>query len=339
MTLYVATHDLCLLHEAGEGHPERPQRLEVALKSLRSPELNEAITWIEAPEANAEQLARVHPTSLLNRFKDLCAEGRGQIDADTGFNAYSDEAARRAAGAGIALIEKLRSGAADAAWSIVRPPGHHALSQKQMGFCFINNVAVAARELQAAGETVAIIDIDAHHGNGTQDIFYDDPDVLFVSLHQYPWYPYTGRPDEVGVGAGAGANINVALPAGANGTAFRVAFDQVVAPAIDRFKPDWLLISAGFDGHRSDPLTDLGLTSTDFAELVAALVALVPAGRRLLFLEGGYDLQALYDSVGAVAGALTGVPIRPEPVSEGGPGLDQVEVSRRIHFDGGSGDL
>ena len=338
MSLFVATHDLCLLHEAGTGHPERPERLEVALAALRTGTLGEAIEWVEAPEATEEQLVRVHPKKLLNHLNDLSLSGRGQIDPDTGVNHFSNEAARRAAGAGISLIEKLRSGEADAGWSLVRPPGHHALSEKQMGFCLINNIAVAAKELRATGERVAIVDIDAHHGNGTQDIFYDDPDVLFVSLHQYPWYPYTGRPDEVGEGAGVGANVNVALPAGANGTAFRVAFDQVVLPALDRFKPDWLLISAGFDGHRSDPLTDLGLTSTDYAELVTALVATVPPGRRLLFLEGGYDLQSLKDSVTAVASALIGAPERPEPITEGGPGLDHVEVARRIHFDGGAGD-
>ncbi|MEZ5341144.1 MAG: histone deacetylase [Acidimicrobiales bacterium] len=338
MSLYVATHDLCLLHEAGTGHPERPERLEVALAAMRSEPLSDAVSWVEAPEASEEQLLRVHPKRLLNYLNDLSLSGRGQIDPDTGVNLFSNEAARRAAGAGLALIEKLRSGEADAGWSLVRPPGHHALSEKQMGFCLINNVAVAAKELRAAGERVAIIDIDAHHGNGTQDIFYDDGDVLFVSLHQYPWYPYTGRPDEIGEGAGVGTTVNVTLPAGANGTAYRAAFDKVVVPAIDRFKPDWLLISAGFDGHRHDPLTDLGLTSTDYGELVTELVGLVPPGRRLLFLEGGYDLQSLKDSVTAVASALIGRPQRPEPTSEGGPGLEHVEVARRIHFDGGPGD-
>jgi acetoin utilization deacetylase AcuC-like enzyme len=203
-----------------------------------------------------------------------------------------------------------------------------------MGFCLINNVAVAARSLAAKGERVAIVDIDAHHGNGTQDIFYDDPDVLFVSFHQYPWYPYTGRPDEIGTGAAAHTTVNVALPAGATGEVYRAGLEAVVAPVMERFGPTWLLISVGFDAHRADPLTDLGLTSADFADIVADLFAFAPPGRRLLFLEGGYDLQALADSAAAVAAVALGARHRPESPSSGGPGALAVELARQIHLGG-----
>ena len=332
--LLVSTHDLCWLHQPGIGHPERPERLTAVRAGFERVWLEQALTWVEAPEASDEALAAVHPRSLLTGLQDLCAAGGGAIDPDTWVSADSASAAWRAAGAGLDLIERLDRGEAAAGWSMVRPPGHHATSGAQMGFCLINNVAVAAMALADRGERVAIVDIDAHHGNGTQDIFYDDPRVLFVSFHQYPCYPYTGRPDEIGEGEAIHHTVNIALPAGATGEVFRSGIESVVAPVVDAFKPTWLLLSVGFDGHRADPLTDLGLTSGDYADIVSDLLAFAPPGRRLLFLEGGYDLQALRHSTEAVAGALIDDIRRPEEPTSGGPGAEAVELARQIHVAG-----
>ncbi len=323
---------MCWLHDTGRHHPERPDRLTAVKRGIDESPAGEAVMWVEAPDAPREALVAVHPSALLDRLSDMSASGGGEIDQDTIVSADSSAAALRAAGAGLDLIHRLDAGEADAGWSVVRPPGHHAMSVTQMGFCLINNVAVAARFLADRGERVAIVDIDAHHGNGTQEIFYSDPDVLFVSLHQYPWYPYTGRPDEVGEGDGLGTTVNIAMPAGATGDVYRRAIDRVVAPVLLRHKISWLLISAGFDGHRADPITDLGLTSTDYGDMVSALLELAPAGRRLLFLEGGYDLRALSDSAASVVGATAGISVRPEDTTTGGPGDDMVDLSHAIHL-------
>jgi acetoin utilization deacetylase AcuC-like enzyme len=200
-----------------------------------------------------------------------------------------------------------------------------------MGFCLFNNVAVTAAALAARGERVLVVDYDAHHGNGTQDIFYADPRVMYVSLHQYPFYPGTGAIDEVGAGAGVGTTVNVPMPAGASGDAYRAAVDEVITPVAERFAPTWLLLSAGFDAHRRDPLTDLGLTSGDYADLTDRLVRLVPPGRRIVFLEGGYDLDGLARSVGATVAAVAGESYRPEEASEGDRGREVVPVVAELH--------
>jgi acetoin utilization deacetylase AcuC-like enzyme len=199
-----------------------------------------------------------------------------------------------------------------------------------MGFCVFNNVAVAAATLAERGERVLVVDYDAHHGNGTQDAFYADPRVVYVSFHQYPWYPGTGAVDETGEGAGAGSTVNFALPAGATGDVYRRGLDEVVLPLADGWQPTWLLLSAGFDAHRRDPLTDLGLAAGDFADLTRELVSLVPSGRIIAFLEGGYDLGALADSAGACLAALGSASFRPEGATAGGPGGEVVERVARL---------
>ena len=236
-----------------------------------------------------------------------------------------------AAGAGLTAVEALRRGEGDAAFCAVRPPGHHATRSEAMGFCLVSNVAVVAASLAAAGERVWIFDIDAHHGNGTQDIFYERSDVLFVSTHQWPLYPGTGRRSETGAGAGAGTTMNIPLPAGTTGDVYLRAFDELVAPLVERFEPTWLLISAGFDAHRDDPLTDLGLTAADFGALVARAIGLMPPGRTVAMLEGGYDLDALTASTRTLLGVLAGEPTRAfagELATNGGPGADVVDAVR-----------
>lgn len=331
--LLVSTHDLCWLHDPGPGHPESSFRLTAIRDGLNTPELRDAVEWVEAPPASEAMIERVHPRVLIDRLNELSASGGGAIDADTTVSADSSQAAARAAGAGLDLIERLDRGEASVGWSVVRPPGHHATADKQMGFCLFNNIAVTARALADRGERVVIVDVDAHHGNGTQDIFYADPNVLFISLHQFPWYPFSGRPDEVGEGEGLGATVNIAMPAGATGEVYRRALDTVVKPVVERFGPTWVLISAGFDGHRADPLTDLGLTSADYADLIDEILPFAPAGKRIMFLEGGYDLRALADCAGAVAATVLDEIFRPELPSSGGPGDEQVELARKIHIE------
>jgi acetoin utilization deacetylase AcuC-like enzyme len=334
--LLVSTHELCWRHDPGPGHPERADRLSAVRRGIEVAGVGEGVRWVEAPPATRAAVAAVHRPELLARLDELNREGGGEIDGDTWMSAHSVDAAYRAAGAGLDLIDRLERGEGAAGWSVVRPPGHHATPKVSMGFCLMNNVAIAARSLVARGERVVIVDIDAHHGNGTQDAFYEDPDVLFISFHQFPLYPHTGWPHEQGAGAGVGTTVNLAMPAGTTGDAYRAGIETVLAPVIEHFAPTWLLVSVGFDAHRADPITDLGLTAGDFADIVGDLLGFAPAGRRLLFLEGGYDLQALIDSAGAVAAVALGEDFRPEPSTSGGPGAGAVETARQIHLEGRS---
>lgn len=256
------------------------------------------------------------------------------MDADTRMNDATWDAVLLSAGAGLQAVAALDNGGIDAVFCAVRPPGHHATSTLSMGFCFVNNVAVTATELANRGERVLILDYDAHHGNGTQDIFYADPRVLFISLHQTSLYPGTGPPGERGEGAGEGFTINIPMPRGCTGEHYRAVWDRVLAPAAERFDPTWLLISAGFDGHRSDPLTDLGLSSADLGDLTADALSVVPRGRCIAFLEGGYNVAAVRRCTHSVLGALAGERVHPESPTSGGPGSDAVEDAVRAHGEG-----
>ena len=324
-------------HAEPEGHPERRGRLDASLAGIPAAGLADAVVLSEPRLASVDELVRVHDADLVERIRVHCASGGGNIDADTYAAPGSWKTARRAAGAVLDAVDVLERGDADVAFAGSRPPGHHAEAATAMGFCLFNNVAVAAAALVDRGERVAIVDWDVHHGNGTQDIFYSDPDVVFVSFHQFPWYPFTGRPDEIGERAGRGKTVNIAMPAGATGDTYRLAFNQIVEPVARRFDPTWVLVSAGFDGHRQDPLTDLGLTSADYADLIDTICDLVPPGRRLLFLEGGYDYEALAHTAGAVAGRMLDVDYRPEEPTSGGPGAEHVEAARAIHEQAESG--
>jgi acetoin utilization deacetylase AcuC-like enzyme len=274
-----------------------------------------------------EEIERVHPRLYVERLEALVAAGGGRIDADTRVSPGSWTAATLAAGAGLAAIEALQRGeaGASAAFCAVRPPGHHATPRQSMGFCLLSNVAIAAAALAEQGERVVIVDFDAHHGNGTQDVFYDDPRVLYVSLHQSPLYPGTGRMEEIGDGAALGATMNLPMPPGATGDSYLHAFDTVIEPVVREFRPTWLIISAGFDGHRDDPLTDLALSSGDYSLLTSRLLELAPPGRRLVVLEGGYDLDALRHSTAATLAALEGSQYQPEPPTSGGEGMGVAE--------------
>ncbi|MGH9126065.1 MAG: histone deacetylase family protein [Acidimicrobiales bacterium] len=324
MAVLLETHEAYLEHLHGVEHPERPARLQAVLSGIEEAGIGDALVRVAPRPATREELERVHVPAYLDAVDRLCDRGGGWLDPDTAATEGSWRAALLAAGAGPDAVERLDAGEADAAFIAVRPPGHHALAGRAMGFCLVNNVAVTAAALAARGERVMIVDWDAHHGNGTQAIFYQDPRVLYVSMHQFPFYPGTGRAQDVGDGPGTGFTINLPFPAGTTGDVYLAAFDEVVAPAAEAFQPTWVIASAGFDAHRADPLTQLGLTSGDFSILAERVFGLVPAGHQLALLEGGYDLDALADSAGACVAAMAGVAHRPEPPSSGGPGADVV---------------
>ena len=326
--LLVATDPRFAEHDPGRRHPERPQRLEAVLEGLEVAGDPEGRRPLEPRAATRAELERVHTPAYLDELESVCAAGGGALDPDTSASAGSWDAAVYAAGAGLEAVAALERGDGDAAFCAVRPPGHHALAARAMGFCLLNNVAVTAASLRDRGDSVLVVDWDAHHGNGTQAIFVEDPDVFYVSMHEWPLYPGTGRIDEIGSGPGTGTTLNFPFPAGTTGDAYLDAVDTVVAPAAEQFRPDWVLISAGYDAHRDDPLTDLGLTAGDYADLTARVMALAPAGRVIAFLEGGYDLGALRTSVAATASTLLGGGLRPEPASSGGPGRAVVRAVR-----------
>jgi acetoin utilization deacetylase AcuC-like enzyme len=324
------THEAYLEHNPGRSHPERPGRLQAVLAGAREAPVGDALECVAPRAATREELERVHSPAYLDAIKEFSASGGGRLDADTAASEGTWRAAVLAAGAGLDAVERLDRGEADAAFVAVRPPGHHARPSQAMGFCFINNVAVTASALAARGERVLIVDWDAHHGNGTQEVFYEDPRVAYVSMHEFPLYPGTGWLDETGTGPGAGLTVNFPFPAGTTGDVYLSALDEVVAPLAEAFGPTWVIASAGFDGHRSDPLTGLGLSSGDFADLSNRVMALASPGHRLAVLEGGYDLDALAASAGACVASLAGLRFRPEPATSGGPGRSIVMSVRRI---------
>jgi acetoin utilization deacetylase AcuC-like enzyme len=326
--LVVTAHPELDQHDAGAGHPERHGRLEAAVEGLRGLDLGDDIDWLPPRAAAIEELSVVHDLGYLDALADLSAAGGGRLDPDTAASAGSWETARLTAGAGLAAVDALAAGRGRAAFVMGRPPGHHAARAVGMGFCLVNNVAVAAAGLSRQGQRVAVIDWDVHHGNGTQDIFWTDPLVLYVSVHQWPLYPGTGRPTERGADAGLGTTVNLPLPPGCTGDTYLALFDEVVAPQVEAFAPDWVLISAGFDAHREDLLAGMSLTAGDFADLTARVAALSRPGRLVLFLEGGYDLSAVRASVGACAAQLVGHDYRPEKASAGGGGMDLVTAYR-----------
>ena len=294
MTTLVFTHPACLKHDAGPHHPESPARLAAVLKALDAEEFKD-IERREAPEATVEQLGRVHPPAYVEAVLAAMPQtGYVAFDSDTVCSPGSREATLRAAGAVVAAVDAVMAGDVKNAFCAVRPPGHHAEPTQPMGFCLFNNVAIgaaAARARHGCGR-VAVVDFDVHHGNGTQAAFERDADLFFASTHQYPLYPGTGGREERGVG-----NVfNMPLAPGSGSDEFRDAMAGTILPALDAFKPNFILISAGFDAHRADPLANLNLEDEDYAWVTAEIAGIAErrcGGRLVSTLEGGYDLKAL----------------------------------------------
>jgi len=299
-------------HQTPPGHPEGPERAEVM--DAVAAQWRKLGGEVVAPrQATREQLARVHDADYLRRISETAGRAVA-LDQDTYTSPESYEIALLAAGAAIDAIERVMGGSHKVALALVRPPGHHAERHRAMGFCLFNNVAVAAAHARTLGaERVAIVDFDVHHGNGTQHQFEDDPSVLYVSLHQWPYYPGTGASAETGVGAGRGFTVNLPLEAGAVDADYRLVFDEVVVPVLRQFKPDVLLVSAGFDAHERDPLANMRLTTASFGAMTSELGRLAEEccqGRMALVTEGGYDLRALAASLDVVVKVLA------SPISE-----------------------
>ena len=304
----LVTHCSGLAHDMGAGHPERPDRLR-AIEHALADERFRALMRVEAPAATEEALTRVHPDVYLRLLEEAAPrQGLTALDADTAMCPATLEAALRAAGGAVAAVDAVMGGEADNAFVAMRPPGHHAGARNPMGFCFMNNIAVAARHARAAhgAERVAIVDFDVHHGNGTQEIFWADKDVLFCSTHQWPFYPGTGARGETGE---HGTIVNAPLFSGSTGDAFAEALADVILPRVKGFAPDLILISAGFDAHEDDPLGGLRLKEQDFGDATKRLMEIADRcckGRVVSLLEGGYDLDALGRCAAAHVTALMG---------------------------------
>jgi acetoin utilization deacetylase AcuC-like enzyme len=304
----VLTHPLFLQHQPGRGHPESPLRLSRTLEYLekyRLPTLE-----FRAPRlARPEEIARVHDPELLEEFGGL-AGTHVAIDVDTFASPSTHDAALAAAGASIEAVEAVMGGTHRTAFALLRPPGHHAEPNRMMGFCFLNNAAIAAEAARVLGAArVLILDWDVHHGNGTQAVFWERGDVLYQSVHQYPFYPGTGASHEVGERVGAGYTVNVPFPAGRSDADLGAAFHEVFLPIADAFRPDLVIVSAGFDAHEDDPLGGMLLTERGFAAMCSAMKSLaeeVAGGRLVLLLEGGYSLLGLPRSVHACLEVMAG---------------------------------
>ncbi len=309
MQVGLAFHPSFLKHDTGAGHPERMERVQAIIEHLRPMDLWEQLRHLEPPLASPEVLHLVHPPRYIDKIEEACRNGPSHLDPDTVASVGSWEAALRAVGAVTQGIDEVMQGSSKSVFCAVRPPGHHALANHAMGFCLFNNVAIGARyaERHHGLRRILIVDWDVHHGNGTQAIFYNDPSVLYFSTHQAPFYPATGGREETGRGAGKGFTINVPLSSGCGDREIIAAFRKELLPKAEAFKPELILISAGFDAHRDDPLAGLVVTEEGFAALtrqVREIAEKFCAGRIVSVLEGGYHLQALGASVEAHLRAL-----------------------------------
>ncbi len=303
--------DPIFLRHTQPGHPESARRLEAIVTELETSSLLAELQPASTRAATVEELTRIHPLSMIEYVQDVSQAGGGQLDPDTYANAHTFSAASVAAGSLIDLTLTVVHGGLRNGFALVRPPGHHATHDRSMGFCVFSNVALAAKAALAQGglERIAIVDFDVHHGNGTQAVCEDDPSILFLSTHQYPYYPGTGGLQETGRGEGEGTTINFPLPAGVGDTGFETLYTEVLVPALQRFVPQLILVSAGYDAHWQDPLAGLGLSLQGMARISKILVKLAEQmceGKIVFTLEGGYDMEVLKQGVANSIRALLG---------------------------------
>ncbi len=299
-----------LKHDTGQ-HVENASRLEAIISYLEQTKLKQQLTPIKPRAATVEELSLVHHKQHISHVREVAQKGGGWLDADTVMSADSYEAALYAAGGAIRATEAAIKGEVNSAFALVRPPGHHATVTRAMGFCLFNNVAIAAKYALAKYklERILIIDFDVHHGNGTQEAFYDNPQVLYISTHEYPFYPGTGSLDETGKGEVKGTTVNIPLPAGCGNAEYLQAFEQIIVPATRRFKPQLILVSAGYDSHWADGIAMMQVTVTGFAQMITIIKGLADelcSGHLVFSLEGGYNISALAASVRATFEVLLG---------------------------------
>jgi acetoin utilization deacetylase AcuC-like enzyme len=312
-------------HKTGLGHPEKPERLPVAMEALEESGLLEQVEVRSPRDATVPEIELVHGSKYIAQVQKMADAGGGHLDMDTAVSTESYRAALRAAGALLDSVDGCLDGSFKRSFCLVRPPGHHALPDRGMGFCIFNNIAIGARyAIDKKGlSRVMIVDWDAHHGNGTQDVFYDDADVLYVSLHQYPHYPGTGWLDETGRGKGKGYNINFPFPTGTGQDHYFDAFERVILPAGHAFAPDMVMVSAGYDSHAGDLLCSMRLNDLSYRKMTEYLVGLADEcadGRLIMTLEGGYNLNAQARSIVQTVAGLAGVEVpckdeAPEPTA------------------------
>jgi len=337
MSLVILASERFAEHQTPPGHPESPERAEVM--DVVADEWRKTGGEVVAPRpATREQLARVHDEAHLRRIEATAGEAR-QLDPDTYTSPESYEIALLAAGAAVEGVERVMA-SGGSAFALVRPPGHHAERNRAMGFCLYNNIAVAAAHARSLGASrVAIVDYDVHHGNGTQHTFEGDPSVLYVSTHQFPFYPGTGANDEVGRGEGEGFTVNVPLEVGAVDEDYRRVFAEIVLPVVRQFEPDLILLSAGFDAHERDPLAGMRLTTPAFGAMTMALRKVAEEcckGRIFAVTEGGYDIKALAQSllsaIGSLGAAESTAPVWPEPqaIVRSTRGASAIAAARKI---------
>lgn len=304
-------HEDCLLHETGSHHPECPGRVRTTRERLLEAPFADSLHWQKPEPAAARWIEKIHSPEYRQYVEEACLKGKSHLDfGETTICPDSYRAALLAAGGALAAVDAVFREGYSSAFSLMRPPGHHAGSEKAMGFCLFNNVAIAAHyATETYGlERVCILDWDVHHGNGTQDIFYESPSVLFCSLHQLPLYPHSGEFHETGSGAGDGHTVNCPLPNGSGITEYLEALNREILPEIRRFRPELFLISAGFDAHRDDPLADIQLDASDYHRLTQWILDQAvdyANGRVVSILEGGYNLEVLGNSVAEHLRALT----------------------------------
>ena len=333
-------YDPLYLSHDNPTHPENKLRLETTMDYLKEAGLLERLQHVEARDASLAELATVHDPGYIERVRQVAETGGGWLDADTYVGQLSYVAAVRAAGGLVEAVQAVLSGRVDNAFALVRPPGHHALADRGMGFCLFNNIAVGACYALQQGnlDRLLIVDFDLHHGNGTQDAFYEQPEVLYFSTHQYPYYPGTGHWREMGRGAGYGYTVNVPLSASVGDAGYRRVFEEVLVPLARRYQPQLIMASAGYDAHWTDPLGMMLLSVTGYAQLTRSIVSLAEElceGRLVMTLEGGYSLKALALCVAAAFSVLLGDeevhdPIGPAPQAEQ-PVAAVIDAVRRAH--------